>query len=52
VASALDGVRAAAAAGDNVMPSLMAAVTAYATVAEIEGALKQELGEFQEPVRF
>jgi methylmalonyl-CoA mutase N-terminal domain/subunit len=52
VARALAAVRAAAAAGDNVMPSLMTAVTAYATVGEIMAALKQELGEFNEPVRF
>jgi methylmalonyl-CoA mutase N-terminal domain/subunit len=52
VAQALAGVRAAAAAGDNVMPSLMTAVTAYATVGEIMATLKQELGEFKEPVRF
>ena len=48
----LDGVRAAAATGVNVMPSIMAAVTAYATVGEIMGALRAEYGEFREPVRF
>jgi len=48
----LDGVRAAAASGDNVMPAVIEAVTAYATVGEIMGALKAEFGTFQEPVRF
>jgi len=48
----LDRVRAAASSGENVMPSVMDAVTAYATVGEIMGALKAELGTFREPVRF
>ena len=52
VDTTLDAVRAAAASGDNVMPSVMQAVTAYATVGEIMGALKAELGTFREPVRF
>jgi methylmalonyl-CoA mutase N-terminal domain/subunit len=51
-AKALDGVRAAACSGENVMPSVMEAVAAYATVGEIMGSLKAELGEFPEPVRF
>jgi methylmalonyl-CoA mutase N-terminal domain/subunit len=48
----LAAVRAAAAAGENVMPSVMDAVTAWATVGEIMGALKEEFGTFREPVRF
>ncbi len=52
VARTLDVVRAAAASSANVMPPIMDAVTAYATVGEIMVALKAELGEFQEPVRF
>ena len=52
VAKLLDGVRAAAAAGENVMPTVMQAVAAYATVGEIMGALKAEFGTFREPVRF
>jgi len=52
VRSALDAVRAAAAGGDNVMPAVMGAVRAYATVGEIMGALKDEFGAFREPVRF
>jgi methylmalonyl-CoA mutase N-terminal domain/subunit len=52
VRKTLDGVRKAAAAGENVMPAVMEAVTAYATVGEIMGALKDEFGVFREPVRF
>jgi methylmalonyl-CoA mutase N-terminal domain/subunit len=52
VRQALDGVRAAASSGDNVMPAVMNAVTAYATVGEITSALKAEFGTFREPVRF
>jgi methylmalonyl-CoA mutase N-terminal domain/subunit len=48
----LERVRAAASSGQNVMPAVMEAVTAYATVGEIMGALKAELGTFREPVRF
>jgi len=52
VRQALDGVGRAAAAGENVMPSIMQAVGAYATVGEIMAALKREYGQFKEPVRF
>ncbi len=52
VARRLDRVRAAAASGENVMPAVMEAVTAYATVGEVMGALKAEFGAFREPVRF
>jgi methylmalonyl-CoA mutase N-terminal domain/subunit len=52
VRQTLDGVRAAAASGSNVMPPVMEAVKAYATLGEIMGALKAELGTFREPVRF
>ena len=48
----LEAVRAAARDGTNVMPSVIAAVKAYATVGEICGALKQVFGTYQEPVRF
>ncbi len=48
----LDGVRSAARDGRNVMPPVIAAVKAYATVGEICGALKQVFGTYQEPVRF
>ena len=52
VQQSLDGVKRAAAKGENVMPAVMQAVSAYATVGEIMGALKQEYGQFKEPVRF
>jgi methylmalonyl-CoA mutase N-terminal domain/subunit len=52
VERSLDGVRRAAAKGENVMPAVMEAVTAYATVGEIMAALKSEYGSFREPVRF
>ena len=52
VEKTLAAVRAAAVSGENMMPSIMEAVTAYATVVEIMGALKAEFGTFKEPVRF
>jgi methylmalonyl-CoA mutase N-terminal domain/subunit len=53
VATALDKVREAAASGQagGVMPAMMDAVRAYATLGEITQTLKQVFGEFQEPVR-
>ncbi|MGE5264611.1 MAG: methylmalonyl-CoA mutase [Acidobacteriota bacterium] len=38
--------------GANLMPAMLQAVRAYATVGEITGVLKQVFGEFREPVRF
>ncbi len=52
VEKTLASVRAAAASNENVMPSIMDAVRAYATVGEIMGALADEFGRFEEPVRF
>ncbi len=52
VEAGLAKVRAAAAKGENVMPSVMDAVEAYATVGEICGVLKEVFGTYQEPVRF
>jgi methylmalonyl-CoA mutase N-terminal domain/subunit len=52
VASALAGVRAAAAEGRNVMPPLMTAVKAYATVGEVCGALRDVFGTYEECVRW
>jgi methylmalonyl-CoA mutase N-terminal domain/subunit len=48
----LAAVSAAAEAGDNVMPSIMDAVEAYATVGEVRRALEKIYGTYQEPVRF
>ncbi len=51
VATALEKVRDAAAGGQNVMPAMMEAVKAYATLGEITKTLKSVFGEFREPVR-
>ena len=37
---------------DNVMPAIMDAVEAYATVGEICTVLKEVFGTYREPVRF
>ncbi|MHC5010617.1 MAG: acyl-CoA mutase large subunit family protein [Planctomycetota bacterium] len=52
VAELLDSVRTAAREGGNVMPSVMDAVEAYATVGEVCSALEEVFGRYQEPVRF
>jgi len=49
---ALAAVRAAASARANVMPAVMEAVTAYATVGEVCGVLTDVFGRYREPVRF
>ncbi|MCC6464969.1 MAG: methylmalonyl-CoA mutase [Planctomycetes bacterium] len=48
----LEAVRAAAREGRNVMPAVIDAVEAYATVGEVCRALKDVFGSYQEPVRF
>ena len=52
VQSSLERVRQAAAARENVMPSVMDAVEEHATIGEICGVLKDVFGTYQEPVRF
>jgi methylmalonyl-CoA mutase N-terminal domain/subunit len=52
VAAALQRVRDDAKSGANLMPAMLQAVRAYATVGEITGALREIFGEFKEPVRF
>jgi methylmalonyl-CoA mutase N-terminal domain/subunit len=52
VESTLQGVHGAAEAGENVMPFIMDAVTAYATVGEITDRLVTVYGRFKEPIRF
>ena len=47
VAHALGGVRAIAAGAGNVMPALVEAVKAYATVGEICGTLREVFGEYR-----
>jgi methylmalonyl-CoA mutase N-terminal domain/subunit len=45
----LDKVRQVASSEENVMPVLIEAVKAYATVGEISGALRDTFGEYKEP---
>ena len=51
VERALAAIRTEAQAGRNVMPALMDAVKAYATVGEMSQALMDVYGRFQEPTR-
>ena len=48
--SALAGVESAARSGENVMPKIVAAVEAYATVGEISDAMRRVFGEYREAV--
>jgi methylmalonyl-CoA mutase N-terminal domain/subunit len=52
VTETLSAVREAAAGGENVMPAIMDAVIAYATVGEITDCLVEVFGRFPEPIRF
>ena len=52
VQAALAKVRADAQAGRNVMPALMEAVKAYASVGEMTNELVAVFGRYREPVRF
>lgn len=52
VAAALDRLRTDAKAKINVMPALMEAVKAYATVGEMTKAMVEVYGRYQEPIRF
>jgi methylmalonyl-CoA mutase N-terminal domain/subunit len=52
VARALAVLKSAAACGQNVMPAMVDAVKAYATVGEITRELVEVFGRYQEPVRF
>jgi len=52
VAAALASVRVAAESGSNVMPAIVDAVKAYATVGEITQQLTVVYGRYREPVRF
>ncbi|WP_366922203.1 methylmalonyl-CoA mutase family protein [Metallumcola ferriviriculae] len=49
VAKTLANLQQAAKGQENLMPYLVEAVKAYATIGEIIGILKEEFGEFQEP---
>jgi len=48
--SALAAVETAARSGENVMPQILAAVEAYATVGEISDAMRKVFGEYREAV--
>jgi methylmalonyl-CoA mutase, N-terminal domain len=48
--AALAAVDAAAKSGDNLMPRILAAVEAYATVGEISDAMRKVFGEYREAV--
>ena len=48
----LAALRKAAEAGDNVMPTTMDAVEAYATVGEVCAVFREVFGAYEEPVRF
>jgi methylmalonyl-CoA mutase N-terminal domain/subunit len=48
--TALRGVEDAARSGENLMPRIMAAVEAYATVGEIADVLREVFGEYRETV--
>jgi methylmalonyl-CoA mutase N-terminal domain/subunit len=52
VDEALAGMMAAARSGANLLPPMLTAVRAEATLGEICGALKQEWGAYAEPARF
>ena len=50
VDKALDNLRSAIEAGQNIMPPLVEAAKVYATVGEMAGVLKATYGLFAEPV--
>ncbi|MCP3687673.1 MAG: methylmalonyl-CoA mutase [Gammaproteobacteria bacterium] len=52
VANALARVKSDADSGANVMPAIIDAVKAYATVGEITHKLVEAYGRYQEPIRF
>jgi methylmalonyl-CoA mutase N-terminal domain/subunit len=52
VSQALESLRQAAAGTENVMPYVLEAVRAYATLGEMTQVLKEVFGEFREPVGF
>jgi len=49
VASTLDGLRAACGGSENLMPPILDAVRAYATLGEICGAMREVFGEYSPP---
>ncbi len=51
-ARALEGLKAAARGSDNLMPPILEAARAYATVGEMCDALREVFGEYEEPAAF
>jgi methylmalonyl-CoA mutase N-terminal domain/subunit len=51
VQQALDAMRATARGSDNLVPPMLDAVRAEATLGEICGVLREEFGEYREPAR-
>ncbi|KPK71440.1 methylmalonyl-CoA mutase [candidate division WOR_3 bacterium SM23_60] len=52
VKQTLKALRTAAANGENLMPRLLDCVRAYATLGEMCSTLKEEFGEYKEPIIF
>jgi methylmalonyl-CoA mutase N-terminal domain/subunit len=52
VKETLKRLRTAAASGDNLMPYILDCVRAYATLGEMCNTLKEEFGEYREPIIF
>jgi len=52
VDSALASLRNVARSSDNLMPPILEAVRAYATLGEICGVLREEFGEYRPNVMF
>jgi methylmalonyl-CoA mutase N-terminal domain/subunit len=48
--NAIERIRNAARSGENLMPRIVDAVEAYATVGEISDAMRTVFGEYQETV--
>jgi methylmalonyl-CoA mutase N-terminal domain/subunit len=52
VRRALEEVKRAASAGDNLVPPIIDAVKSMATVGEVTATLKEVYGSYEEPIRF
>jgi methylmalonyl-CoA mutase N-terminal domain/subunit len=52
VCAALAALRQAAEGDENLMPRIVDAVRAYASIGEMTAVLREVFGEFQEPVQF
>ncbi|MHC5039853.1 MAG: acyl-CoA mutase large subunit family protein [Planctomycetota bacterium] len=50
VRACLEAIRSVAGTSENLMPAIVEAVGAYATVGEIAGVLREVFGEYEEPV--